>query len=148
MVKRSAVEEGTGVAEIASGVFAKGEHGVEGNVNAALHRQQRWNESTLLLLLFCAQTRVERKSAKDKVHVVQEALTSFKNLFDAGLIDATEHEKRRAQLLDKVLLGCCAWSALTLFGVADANVDSWLTLTRRATSLLLLRVVPPLTLMV
>jgi hypothetical protein len=48
------------------------------------------------------QTRVERKSAKDKVHVVQEALGSLKNLVDAGLIDAGEHEKRRAQLLDKL----------------------------------------------
>jgi hypothetical protein len=48
------------------------------------------------------QGRVERKSAKDKVQIVQEALNSFKNLFDAGLIDAQEHEKRRAQLLDKL----------------------------------------------
>jgi hypothetical protein len=55
-----------------------------------------------LLLGATLQSRVERKSAKDKVQVVQEALASFKNLFDAGLIDAQEHEKRRAQLLDKV----------------------------------------------
>ncbi len=47
-------------------------------------------------------SRVERKSAKDKVHVVQEALASLKNLVDAGLIDAAEHEKRRSQLLDKL----------------------------------------------